>query len=495
MISKYLRDGNEYSQEELCNILECKTQEVKSIIHRLIDFKVLKLDTVSASKKEFSALIEDKVDAEYEGSVTNSSHYTLNFVGIIVVANRVLKCYPKYILNQSEPKEHLRIVLKVLEKYKEELKEKKHHNKSKEQHLHMFSDFKDNSSFNSLAVIIFLLSDYYTNGTYSNSMERIECNGEGEILWDKTINDSIPVFFNKSCYYLNLKTRKKTNDNNDYFKRLHECILSSISTQLKNADLLELFNAVEINLSDESLQDFGDENTILYRIENELNRQFNSRKQLVLKALYSYIKNHGSIQEIDAFSLFGTTKFEHIWQAVCNIMMRNQYDMPLKKIKLPLSLNKEYNPNDLLKDVIEKPFWSAAKQRAKNSFNLDLISIVDEKFIISDAKYYVPVLCPNEPLAGQPGIEDVAKQYLYQLAFKKFIKQHGLKFSGNFFLMPTEAFDFIYKGTASLNMLSNLGLDEIHIIFVPADKAYDYYLSGKPLDIQQFLGIPQQSLS
>lgn len=44
-----------------------------------------------------------------------------------------------------------------------------------------------------------------------------------------------------------------------------------------------------VDLTDEELDDFGDKEYILYRIENELNTQFNTRKQLVLKTMYAYI--------------------------------------------------------------------------------------------------------------------------------------------------------------------------------------------------------------
>ncbi|WRK55190.1 hypothetical protein SD457_10485 [Coprobacillaceae bacterium CR2/5/TPMF4] len=42
-------------------------------------------------------------------------------------------------------------------------------------------------------------------------------------------------------------------------------------------------------MSDEELDDFGDKDHILYRIQQELNVQFNTRKQLILKTIYTYI--------------------------------------------------------------------------------------------------------------------------------------------------------------------------------------------------------------
>lgn len=45
-------------------------------------------------------------------------------------------------------------------------------------------------------------------------------------------------------------------------------------------------------------------------------------------------------------------------------------------------------------------------------------------FIIFDEKYYLIQLEKGRVLHGNPGIGDVTKQYLYQLAYKKFIADH-----------------------------------------------------------------------
>ena len=43
-----------------------------------------------------------------------------------------------------------------------------------------------------------------------------------------------------------------------------------------------MFDIMPVELSDEELDDFGERDYILYRIERELNVQFNTRKQLLL---------------------------------------------------------------------------------------------------------------------------------------------------------------------------------------------------------------------
>lgn len=80
----------------------------------------------------------------------NEYFYVFTFVGVIVVAGRVLKCYPKYLLNITTPTNELKQVIKVLEKYN-----------STEQIIRMFNDSSESSSFNLLAVMLSLLNDYY----------------------------------------------------------------------------------------------------------------------------------------------------------------------------------------------------------------------------------------------------------------------------------------------------------------------------------------------
>ena len=105
------------------------------------------------------------------------------------------------------------------------------------------------------------------------------------------------------------------------------------------------------------------------------------------------------------------------------------------------------------------------------------------QFIIFDAKYYNAKLEPEEVPKGQPGIESVTKQYLYQLAYQKFITDHGFAAVKNCFLMPTESKLIEDRGEVSLEMLHALGLQNIKVRFLPADMVYEHYLAGKKMDI------------
>lgn len=114
------------------------------------------------------------------------------------------------------------------------------------------------SAFNMLAVMLFLLQDYFEYGVYTNTQGIIESNGSGDILWDKTINETFALLSNNRPYYPELLTMKRVNDDFDFFKRLHECILTRCTAELRDADLLDLFDIMGADISDERIEDFGD---------------------------------------------------------------------------------------------------------------------------------------------------------------------------------------------------------------------------------------------
>ncbi len=477
MFSEYLREQKRYTQKELCVLLHCSEDKAVPIIRKLKEYGVLKTVKATSDQKNLSDLVDEDIEVADVVIGENKYYYVFTFVGVITVAGRILKCYPKYLLHVFEPKNELRKVLKVLEKYN-----------SNEQIIRMFNESSESQSFNLLAVLLFLMNDYYENGLYTNMQEIIESNGSGEILWDKTINETFSFISKNRPYYTELQTRKRVNDEYNYFKRLHECILTKASKELQDADLLDLFEILAVDLSDEEIDDFGEKDYILYRIEKELNVQFNSRKQILLKTLYAYISHHGSLYDIDALSLIGTNSFNIVWEKVCADILDNKLGAKLGSLQLPVPLRPEYNRNQKLIDLIEKPLWTAAGMAASDTLVPDLASVSGTRFIIFDAKYYNALLEYGRPPEAQPGIEAVTKQYLYQLAFQKFIKDHNFSEVKNCFLMPTEKPAVINKGEAVLKMMSDLGLQNIQVRLLPAEEAYDAYLAGRKFDVS-ILGI------
>lgn len=180
-----------------------------------------------------------------------------------------------------------------------------------------------------------------------------------------------------------------------------------------------------------------------------------------------------------------------MWEGICADIMDNQLERRLGELSLPVPLKPRYNRQTKLIDIIEKPTWTATGQTASDTLIPDLITISGDRFIIFDAKYYNAKLENDTPPKGQPGIESVTKQYLYQLAYQRFIDDHEFKSVTNCFLMPTEEEEVIDKGEVKMDILSGWGLQDIKVRFLPAKMAYEYYLSGKKMKVED-LGLYEE---
>ena len=486
MKSVFLREQKRYTQADLVREFCYSEEKTVRILKRLKEYGVLKAVKASDKQKELTDLAEEDIEIADVEIGENEYLYVITFVGVITIEDRVLKCYPKYLLDVTTPKAELKQVLKVLEKYN-----------SREQIIRMYNDTSDSSASNMLAVMLVLLQDYFEYGAYTNTQDIIESNGSGEILWDRTINETFALLSNNRPYYPELLTRKRVNDDFDFFKRLHECILTRCTEELRDAELLDLFDIMGVDISDEQIEDFGDKEYVLDRIVKELNVQFNTRKQLLLKTLYAYIANSSALNDLDCFSMFGTNSFNLVWEKVCAEVMDNQLQKPIGGLRLPVPLAEQYRDmrHKKLIDLIDKPQWTGTApngepfvRQAEDTLIPDLISIVnvdgEYQFIIFDAKYYNIQLEHNKKLRGQPGIESVTKQYLYQLAYQPFVEAHQISIVRNCFLMPTASTEIVEKGAVSLAMLRGLGLQDIQVRLLPAETMYRHYIENTKIDIQ-----------
>ena len=359
-------------------------------------------------------------------------------------------------------------------------------------HRFSFDDLRD-------VIFAFLVTEevFVCYGVYSNTEDIIETNGDGEILWDKTINETFTLISHNKPYYPEIRTLRRVIDDFDFFKKLHECVLTICTKELRDADVLDLFDIYGVDISDEHIADFGDRDYILDRIRKEIDIQFNTHKQRLLKAIYAFISHYGSLDDLDCFSMFGTNSFNLVWERVCADIMDNQLQKPIGALQLPIPLDAKYERQTLLIDLIEKPTWTAFGRgepypiQADATLIPDLVSIYrkgDEcQFIIFDAKYYNLQLEGGKPLRGQPGVESITKQYLYQLEFADFVSAHEFTTVRNCFLFPTDGDEIVIKGTATMRVLSELGLNEIQVRCLPARVAYDHYLAGSRFDIANLI--------
>lgn len=420
------------------------------------------LNDINNDEKAFDKLQKCAIINNVEG------RYQFKYVGVIIIDELIIYCYPKYITNTENIENDFKQVINVIKKYN---------------NLHEEIDYQneeiDDVSFNYLSMAVFFLEDYYENGVYNNIKNILEINGNGEIDWNRTINYTNPIIEDNMPYYIELYTKYNVDDIYDYFKLLHEYIITVCSKTLEKIGLLDLLNLIPVELSDKKQDDFGELKTILNNLENELNIQFNSHKQKLLKSMHTFLQEKNSFSNENYLTVYGTSTYHVIWEEMCSKVFRNKLYSPLKY------LNLNSISSSSIMGSIKKPKWilnSGKHHNAPKSFEPDIITFDKDTFYILDAKYY-KLKFDEDSLDGQPGLEDITKQYLYQLALEDFRINHGFGDVKNAFLFPKYDGEIENKGYVKLDILSNLGLEDIQVIMLPACKINKMYLNNKKMDI------------
>lgn len=501
---------------------EISLEHANYIYQKLLDENVIK----SCTKKQFNLneLNEEEVAQKEEDdpSIINSGEkgFFFRFVGVVYIDDCILKIYPKYIdlndetitpydfENAEESKrktveEHFSKTLRVIRKISKD-----------SQNVSLNSQNKD--KYNHIAMQILLLEDYYRNGIYDNKETVIETNGEGEIDWDKTINETTAIIKNNKPYYVELQTINTRSNDFDYFKLLHESILCECSRTLRDTGLLNYLGMVPCELTGMELSSFGDVNYIKYRLQQEIRTQFVTRKRNQLISLLTYITETTSHKHSNTLKLFGSYHFEHVWEVVCKAVFddlyNNDYRIGNSKLKAAPSIKtllqsgvlnndnkaEKSKQNLKFKDLIEKVKWDMKEGLCIPEGNLtpDIISIDNkENFYVLDAKYYVVKVNKTSGeeclINNNPGIQDVLKQFAYERAFNDFLKDYRFYHTLNAFIMPlrfsewdTEGKQFInHKGSVKYNLMQyasyNL-LGPIQVLESEPDTLYESFLQAKP---------------
>ncbi len=458
-----------YSFFDLQNEFHTSEEELKNILKSLSLMNIVKKLSKDVSKVELEELLEtdslEKLNTELERNM-----YVFKYVGMLAIGNVCLLIYPKYAvsyLNDSINNfQKLKQLISVIRKYQ-----------SKVQKIG-FNSQVDVDNFNLLSIALELIYSYYDHGLYSNDKQIIEQNGFGEILWEKTINESTAYFSNGLPIYLDTFTVNQENNEQDYFRRLHAFILSEVCEKLK--DILRILDIDTINISSEKREHFGNSEYISYRINQELSSQFVTFKQNILNLLKKYIEEDSGKNSSTNISFVGTNSFNLVWEDVCSEVMDDCINKSIKELGLGYSKNPKQSA--LLSDIIAKPKWkhniSGNIHVANKTLIPDIVTIHGNKLSIYDAKYY-KIRLDDKGVDKQPGVGDITKQYLYELAYKDFAKENNLVIDSNAFIMPTDGKEEKKVGTASMDIFYGLGdirLHDIDVILKPCEEMYKTYL-------------------
>lgn len=464
-----VRELRPYSLTELSDILGLDEQHTLAIVRRLLDCGIVRYRT---GTEQGESDIADEIGA------TKQQRYQFRYVGIVLVGATAFVCFPKYIRSDEPSLEELRLMLRVVRR------------------LDGFGELPqatpEENSTNRLAMIVRLIELYEERGVYDNYEDSRELNGNGVIDWSRTVDTIVPVLSDGRPVYLDYWTRKTRRDESDLVTRLHRAILTECSRFLSRSGIAGLLGLSEIELTDETPNDLGDTDALSWRLERERASQFVTWKQEAIDLMRLYLSEGGIDAEADRVLCMGTTAYYHAWELACKVAFDDLLDKKLESLPIELAGEWRGNADKTLLQIIPRPLWERPSGVACGDVDTlipDTVTFArgsegSRLFCIYDAKYYVP--SENGRMTGQPGVESVAKQFLYQSAYRNFVLDHGFDNVASAFLVPSEEHEPQLLATVSfpgvVAAVASPFSNCIGMVALPASKTFELYLKGTHAD-------------
>jgi hypothetical protein len=352
--------------------------------------------------------------------VVKDDRVVFTYVGVAADKKKILCVLPKYLessapdsQNEGEISEfyhnHAQALISVLKTYElntaQNISDLEFYNSS-------------SSSFtNEITLADFLLNDYVQNGMWFHTRKRTVISTEGEIMWDRTIDNLNPVISGGVPFYFETYTTSEETVYNNLITAIHTRALkycsyryASILNINSDADFLHDFKLSDLIEDDyliSILSELGEPDYLTSILERELRVTYQEREIKLLKALIELI-NISNYTGDEQYTLYGKNKFEHIWEDAVSFTLNNEYSK--------------------WKHLIPAPEWKNADGSAlgvKGTLIPDVLKVFSsiqsskKALLILDAKYYLLKQKKDNSEGTMPGVGDIVKQYFYEMVLHR----------------------------------------------------------------------------
>ena len=157
--------------------------------------------------------------------------------------------------------------------------------------------------------------------------------------------------------YTEFEARKAFRNDSDYITRLHRAVLTACSREFREAGIDKLLSLDELCLSDEKVEDFGDTETLSYRLEHERAIQFIDWKLLTIDLLERFLLAHESEVHRDEMQALGTTAFYKVWEDACKAAFGDALNKRLDDLGFTIEGNWSADSQKKLIEIIPRPQW------------------------------------------------------------------------------------------------------------------------------------------
>jgi len=395
--------------------------------------------------------------------------YKFNYVGMIVdktgKQTSIVIVLPKYlediVLSVDTEKNYAQLLMQVFRKYTRDSLIR--------DNLSDLDYLSDCTHFSLLAIIDYLVGDYIENGLYQNSLDSHECNGNGPIDWNHTMQEEFALVSNRQIFYTNLHTIADEDDTEDYIRLLHQNILFQCFSFLEEISFLDILEYPSLYIRQAQL--FIDDLEYQVRaIDLEMRNVFSDRKINLLKAMKYFLEKESRL-ESNNLLLYGTINFHNIWEEAISSVLDNE--------------------RSAFTDYLPSPQWTKRNLETilpSRTLRPDAIRKISNDIFVVDAKYYKYPFNENGKLnSGNPGLGDISKQFLYVEALKTEPSIEDCNYH-NSFLFPSSNDTVTNIGEINFNLFPQR---TIQLITFPGKQLFKMYIAGQQLDDVEIVRIFQ----
>ena len=418
-------------------------------------------------KADIQGLIDNELTFEtliLKGIVypKSSDSVQFSYVGVIGIRTDFIVVLPKYIaiedeVNKSEKSKQIFSILKRMDSQFGHLNELEFNNTNSSQ-----------NSFCELFIADSLLLDFLENGYLARQSKEYVKDSIGETNWEKTINEGEVFFSQDYPIYAYPYNEIAELDESHLLLKIHKkCLLQCYT---KYSELLDLRIYFPDTIS-ESLEELGDRNYLLNFLKSTLSHTYVDRDIRTIKLLIQFINSTYSIGLDNYYYLFGTTSYHVAWELICRETIPNK--------------------TTELKKLISRPIWQSSEGVEHKETIVPDILASDEGsyFLIIDAKYYnINIQSRPFKIENTPGVNDVLKQFAYEVNFDNYCRGLGISNRFNVFLFPTEE-----KHEKPLRKIGEVTFREvfpgrkIYLLAYEDHAAYNNFIDGNKIEIEEIL--------
>lgn len=383
--------------------------------------------------------------ANNTSGISMADTYQFDFVGLLCIRQFMFLVVPKYYRgiapdvirgHESYTLTEFSIILEAIRQY---LKNPEHKNDAIG---FGYEAAVDNDDGNLIDLYRFLLEDFAENGLYQSSRRITELNGLGEIDWNRTVNQIVPLrSSSRKPVYVDVVSTRSTVDTTTIVRSIQAAVITEISHYLESSGLNMLLHLPAAEPSPKSLSELGDNDQLLRLLWKELRVQFVTRKRLLLRALIQYLEKRSSGQRMPLLAQ-GTCSFNLVWEDACKVLFNDEESLhttqpPQWDYLEPLEWDNDNNRgkkksthgDTISADETSEDDSDETQTTSSSPLEPDVVALNRDgsKRYIIDAKYYVPRYKPVTPskrgehkpkgkVDRTPGLKDIVKQYFYLLA-------------------------------------------------------------------------------